>query len=179
MANKVSSKSKEEIFWSVFEAVIQLEATKGFGKWKVTDLSRLSKVSRPLIYYYFGKSKESILETAVDFMGEEYFGLSDARMKMWDQGQLVESILISRRMCQKAPYGLLFYMTRRNMQNSIGERMREFEKRYRKKLAEFFPQLAAVGNDGMAGVIFGLVTFPDLTEDGVVKSIQFIQNKLL
>lgn len=171
-------RSKEEIFWAVFEAVIHLEVTKGAGRWKVTDVARFSKISRPLIYYYFGKSKEQILLTAVDFLGEEYFGLSEARMKMWDRGELVETILMSRRLCQSAPHGLVFYMTRRNFQNEIGERLREFEKRFRAKLSTFFPALKPAGKDGMAGVIFGLVTFPDLTEDGVRKSIQVIRDEL-
>ncbi len=171
-SNKV--KSKEDSFLAIFEAVVQLEVTRGPGRWKLTDLARISKVTRPLIYYYFGKSKTDIVMTAVEYLGEEYFGISEHRLKMWDEGRLVETVLISRHLNQKAPYGLLFYMTRRTHDNDIGKKLREYEKRYRKKLADFFPKLDAKGVDAIAGVLFGLVTFPDLTDDAVRKSIEVL-----
>ena len=174
MAKKETQNTKEQIFWAIFESVIQLEVIKGYGKWKITDLSRISKVSRPLIYYYFGKSKDEIIRTAVDYLGAEYFGLSESRLKMWASGQLTESVLISLHLSQKSPFTHVYYMTRRLQQNEIGKILRDYEKQFRSKIKLYFADLDEAGVDGMAGTLFGLVAYPGLTDDGVRKSIHFI-----
>ena len=154
--------------------MIRLEILKGASNWRLTDLARASKVSRPLIYYYFGKSKEEIIHTAVDFLGEEYFGLSERRFKKWKEGKLIDSILETRRMAQHSPFVHVFYTTRRHLDNEVGIKLRDFEKRFRLKISQFFPQLSKAGNDGMAAVLFGLVAFPDLTDEGVEQSLKAI-----
>ena len=52
---------KDETYWKILDAVIALEIRRGHQKWTISELSRLSGITRTLIYYYFGKSKLEIL----------------------------------------------------------------------------------------------------------------------
>ncbi len=178
MAQKKSQTSKDENYWAVFEAVIRLDFQKGSMSWKISDIARASKVSRTLIYYYFGNSKEHIMQTAIDFLGEEYFGLSHARKSLWQDGQIFESLLETRRMCQRAPFVHFFYMTRRHMQNPIGEQLREFEKRFRQKISKAYPRATKEEIEALAAVIFGLVASPDLSEIGLKVALNIIKRNL-
>ena len=51
-----------------------------------------------------GTSKEHIMQTAIDFLGEECFGLSRERKSLWQNGLIFESLLETRRLCQRAPF---------------------------------------------------------------------------
>lgn len=83
----------ETLQQKILYRVVALETTKGHLKWKVSDLARLAKVSRPLVYYHFGKTKRAILLRCVELIAEEYFGFSEERRRMRSEGRLVESVL--------------------------------------------------------------------------------------
>ena len=170
-----SLKSKDENYWAIFEAVIRLDFQKGPMAWKISDVARASKVSRTLIYYYFGNSKEHIMQTAIDFLGEEYFGLSEARKSLWKNGQILESLLGTRTLCQRAPYVHFFYMTRRSVDSAVGEKLREFEKRFQKKISQYFTMFNEDDILALAAVIFGLVASPNVTEKGVKAALAIIK----
>lgn len=178
MANKKSQKSKDENYWAVFEAVIRLDFQKGPMSWKISDLARASKVSRTLIYYYFGNSKEHIMQTAIDFLGEEYFGLSLARKSLWQNGLIFESLQETRRLCQRAPFVHFFYMTRRHIDSNIGKQLREFEKRFRQKISKAYPKAKSEEIEALAAVIFGLVASPDLSDSGLNMALNIIKRNL-
>ena len=170
--------SKEEIYWAVLESVIRLDIIRGHMNWKITELARASKVSRPLIYYYFGKSKENIMKTAIDFLGQEYFGLSEERMKLWQSGEILQSVLLTRLLCQKAPHIHLFYMFRRNLQTPVGESLREFESRHRTKIQDYYPKLSQDSVEALSAVFFGLVAMPALSQKGVENALKMITENL-
>lgn len=171
-------KTKEEIYWAVLDSVIRLDILKGHLAWKISDLARSSNISRPLIYYYFGSSKEVIMKTAIGFLGEEYFGLSEERLKLWKEGKVVESVLRSRVLCQKAPYVHFFYLLRRDLQSFVGEELRSYEGRYRAKLHQFYPDLTKDSIDALSAVFFGLAAVPEISEQGVRNALEIIQGNL-
>jgi|SRR6185312_3266331 len=171
-------KSKDEIFWAIFDAVIKLDITKGHMGWSISDIARTSGVSRPLIYYYFGKSKENIMQTAVDYLGKEYFGLSDERMDLWKNRNIFESVSRSRKLWQKSPYSYSFYVMRRDLQNPIGETIRDLEKKYEEKLKMFYPHATRDMHDTVTAVIFGLAVSPTLTDDGLRNAVKIIEQYL-
>ena len=70
---------KDEAFWKILNAAIELDYKKGHLKWTMTELSRRSGVTRSLIYYYFGRQKAAILKEAVKIVGEEFVGLNERR----------------------------------------------------------------------------------------------------
>lgn len=167
--------TKDEIYSAVFDTLIRLDVQKGHMSWKISDLARLSKVSRPLIYYYFGKSKDSIMQTAIEFLGAEYFGLSKERLQMWKDGNVVESILKSRNLCLKAPYVPVFYLLRRGLDSEVGKALRGFEVKHQAKIQSFYPNISADSIRAMSAVFFGLAAAPDLTEEGVRSSLKIVQ----
>lgn len=56
----MASKTKEEVYFLVCNAILKLEVSKGHLKWTISEVSRISKITRSLIYYYFGKEKKVI-----------------------------------------------------------------------------------------------------------------------
>ena len=70
-----STRSKEEIYFMVLNAILKMEIAKGHLKWTLSDISRESKVTRSLIYYYFGKEKKAVLATAYQYLVERFYSL--------------------------------------------------------------------------------------------------------
>jgi AcrR family transcriptional regulator len=173
-----SQKTKDEIYWSVFDAVIRLDIQKGHMNWKITELARASKISRTLIYYYFGKSKEQIMKSAIDYLGQEFLGLTTERLVLWNEGKVLESVLKSRAMAQKSPHVTFFYMIRKSLDTEVGRAIKELDRRHRKKLQEFYPVSDKDDIEALAAVLFGLIATPNLTDAGVVSALGIIQRNL-
>lgn len=167
-------KKKEEIFWDVFDAVLKLDLAKGYLKWTLSDLSRQSKVSRTLIYYYFGKSKEAIMNAAIDALGKEYFGLSEDRLQLWKDKNIYESIRRSRILWQKSPHTYSFYILRRQQDNAVGARLRDLEKMYEKKMKIFYPNIPSAMVEATRATFFGLAVSPTLSEEGLQIAVDLV-----
>lgn len=158
---------KDRQYWKILDAVIRLEVVKGHLRWKVTELARLSGVGRPLIYYYFGKSKKSIVETAMKIIGDEFFGLSPERLALWKAGQIMESVSSTRELLTRAPHMAEFYFHWRHQKGEISDYFQELEKRYLTKLAQLMPQLSPVEIQAVFAIFFGLILLPDLNEESL------------
>src|SRR5690606_7022443 len=120
-------------------------------------------VQRTLIYYYFGKSKESILETAMKSIGDEFFGFSPERMALWKQGKIKESILRARELLAQAPHVAQFFFHWRHQKSPIAGHLKALEKRYPKKLKESFPKLSQTECEAIFAIFWGLVLVPELS----------------
>lgn len=153
---------KDKNYWLVLDAVIRLEVNKGHLQWKLTEISRLSGVGRPLIYYYFGKSKEEIVQTALKIIGDEFFGLSEERLQLWREGRVEESIRRTRDLLQNAPHVSVFFFYWRYRQGEIADFLKNLEKRYREKLRLAFPEKTPVEIDAIFVILFGLILLPDV-----------------
>jgi AcrR family transcriptional regulator len=153
---------RESDFFKVLDSVLRLEVSKGHLRWKISDVSRLSGVQRTLIYYYFGKSKENIVQTAMKTISEEFFGLSQERLELWRQGRISESVTRTRELFGKAPHLAEFYFHWRQQPSEIRDEFRRIEKRYLAKIKDFFPKLSLHERQALHAVFFGLVMIPDL-----------------
>jgi AcrR family transcriptional regulator len=173
-----SQKTKDEIYWSVFDAVIRLDVSKGHMSWKITELARASKISRTLIYYYFGKSKVEIMKSAIDYLGKEFLGLTPERLSMWNEGKVLNSVLKSRELAQKSPHVTFFYMIRKSQDTEVGKALRKLDDLHRRKLQEYYPVSDKDDIEALAAVLFGLIAVPDLSEAGVVSALGIIQRNL-
>jgi AcrR family transcriptional regulator len=163
-------------FYKVLDTVVRLDVTAGHLRWKISDLSRLSGVQRTLIYYYFGKSKEVILATAINYIGEELYGLSRKRMEMWRRGEFRASLRRTRELFAKAPHAIEFFFHWRYQKSDVQDRLMTLEMRFQRKLKDFFPKLTAVERQALYTVYFGLVLIPDLSEevqDLILKKMPF------
>ncbi len=163
--------NKDDTYWAVLNAAIALDFAKGHQRWTLSELSRSSKVTRSLIYYYFGKSKENILTEAVKLMGEEVFGLNPARKDMWTKGEIAESVVITRKLLEKSPHIMAFYMVHRTAESEIGKSLRELESEYFKKLKRFFTTATDTSIEALYCLFLGLVMAPSLSEDAAKQAV--------
>jgi len=159
--------TKQKIRLDILSKVIELENAKGHLKWKVSDLARLSKVSRPLIYYHFGKTKREILVSSLETIATEYYGLNEERFKMLKTGKGWESVLKTREMFLKTPSFVTFYMKWRMTKSSLQEIFLRFEKQYQDSLQNFFPHLTRAKIIALHAILQGVVTAPFLTPESL------------
>lgn len=128
-------KSKEEIYFAVCNAILRMEMVKGYLRWTLSDISRFSGVTRSLIYYYFGKEKETILDEAYRVIIGHFYNFD--RMKKLPLKDRLKIVLAD---FQKMPY--LFAL--RYLQNGTGSKfdlmIREAEKKFISELRKEFPE---------------------------------------
>ena len=151
----------------MLNSAIELDFKRGHLRWTMSELSRMSKITRSLIYYYFGKSKEAILLEAVKLIGEEFFGLNASRIDLWQKGQIADSVLQTRRLMEKCPHMGTFYMVHREEQTEIGASLRQLESEYKQKLKRFFSKAPDPGLEAIFGLFMGLVITPGLSDDAI------------
>jgi AcrR family transcriptional regulator len=160
---------RDETFWKVLNAALELDFKKGHMKWTLSELSRKSSITRSLIYYHFGRSKQAILDEAINVIGEEIVGLSPERMAMWKSGDWMTSLVRARRIADQAPYLGNFYLLHRERPTDAGKALKAVEARYFKKVQTIFPDLPPAAHRALFGLFFG-VTFSPLVDD---EAIQF------
>ena len=169
--------SKHQVYWKVLRAVLDLDFRRGHLKWTISDLSRSSKVTRSLIYYYFGRSKEDIISEAVRFIGKELFGLSPERMELWEQGKIGESVEASRRAFSKYPFFQGFYFSHRFRPSPVGEQIRELEKMYFEKIKQFYPELGAHEVSLLGSMMLGFVVGPEADPKSIQRAVDCFVGK--
>lgn len=152
--------------------VFRLEARLGHLKWKVSDLARAAKVSRPLVYLYLGKSKQEILSHSIDIFVTDFYRLGDTDISFEISA---EAILTAQKMVQKNPEAMLFYLTWRHKDSWINNKFQEVEKAFQKKLSALYPGLGTKQISFLYAVLHGLTTAPFLDEEQVQEAIDILQ----
>lgn len=161
--------ASKKIETSVLKSVLHLEVSKGHLRWKVSDLARTSKVSRPLIYYHFGNTKNDILVSSIKILAREYFGLNESRAVMMKTGDALGSIMDTRNSLMKHPDVITFYFKWRTSRTKLQKYLIEIETEYQALLATAFPRLSRNQIAGLHGLFFGLVTAPFLTRESIAR----------
>ncbi len=170
MAEPKGSRKRDETFWKILNAALELDFKKGYLKWTMSELSRKSGITRSLIYYHFGRSKISILEEAVRVIGEEFIGTSPTRLELWKQGDIAGSLKSARQIYRNSPFLCQFYLNHRERPTEVGESLRKLETSYLKKLKTFFPRANETDIHTLFAIVFG-VTFAPFVEDAVIDRI--------
>ena len=166
--------AKDETYWNVLNAAIQLDFSRGHLRWTMSELSRVSKITRSLIYYYFGKSKEGLLAEAVKLIGEEFFGLNEGRLELWQQGRIADSVILTRHLLEKSPHMVAFYMVHRQADSEIGRSLRSLEVEYMKKLKRFFTKASEPSIEALFSLFLGLVFAPKLSDEAARKAVDIV-----
>lgn len=161
------ARKKDELFWQILDAAIRLECTKGHLRWKMTDLSRASGVTRSLIYYYFGNSKTAIVRAAIQVVGEEFYGLDPSRHQLWEQGRMEESISMTRDLFKKTPYIGVFYLTQRRKGSVFYDEIMDLERRYLDRLGRLIPGAPKEVLQLLFASLFGLVVLDDIPNSSI------------
>lgn len=170
---------KDKKYWNILNQAVRLEVTHGHLLWTLTQLSKASKVSRPLIYHYFGKTKSNIVQEALKLISDEIFGLSPERITQWQQGQISESVMATRDLLDQAPFLREFYVHWRQTPSSIQDHLVDVEKRYKQKLKLLSKEITADSSAAMFSMLFGLVMAPEISEKSIRMVVDLIKGQLL
>ncbi len=162
MTDKNETNKKDDIYWAVLNCALELEIKKGHLKWTMTELARKSKITRSLIYYYFGRSKMDIVKAAITIIGEEVAGMKSERIEMWKRGEFVESMMEARKYYDRMPYLCSFYLKYREYPNDLGQALLEMEKSFIKKVRTFAPKATPEQANAMFAAYFGFAFAPNI-----------------
>lgn len=127
-------KNKEKVYFQICNSILKMEVAKGHLQWKISDIAKEANVSRSLIYYYFGKEKETILEEAYRFM--VYFMYDRNLEKSWSVEKRIKDAL---RKMKEMPYLFLLYYLEKGKESVIGEMINEAENRLLTSIHKEFP----------------------------------------
>lgn len=132
----MATQSKEEIYFAVCNAILKMEVAKGHLQWTLSDISRESNVTRSLIYYYFGKEKDVVLEEAYKFVIAQIFNIE--RTKTVGIRERLRAILND---VKNMPYLFVLYYLEKNAGTQFGKMINEAEALLLKAMKTEFPQL--------------------------------------
>lgn len=153
--------------FEILAKIIEYDCLKGHLRWKVSDLARATRVSRPLIYYHFGKTKQDILMTSAGLLADLYFGLTEEREAMLREGRAWESLLISRELFRKNPSFAVFYFRWRMSESPAQTKIIEKERQYQTMLKKVFPTLSQEKILVLHALNQAVVTAPYLSAEGL------------
>lgn len=129
--------SKEKIYMNILRTVLRLELQKGHLNWSLSEISRLSDVTRSLIYYYFGKNKKEIYNEAISYFSKTMFRID----KIPDDFTAPERIKILLKTLKENPFLFIHFYNNKIKGTPIGTDLRNIEKKLMGKLSHEFPGL--------------------------------------
>lgn len=176
MNESKSANKKDDVYWKVLNCALELEVKKGHQKWTMTELGRKSKITRSLIYYYFGRSKMDILQAAVNIIGEEFIGLSNQRQELWNSEEFETGLLETRKMYDRMPYLCSFYLDNRDKDNDIGFALRKVDQAFKSKLKKAAPKASPEQINTLFAVYFGIAYSPFVGPAEVKIYVGFIRD---
>lgn len=157
-------------YQKLLTSVMHLEVRKGHLRWTVSELSRVTKVSRPLIYYYLGKTKKEIFKAALLILAKEFYGISDDRQKLKKENGRLASFKVSRKMAMGDPDMIAFFYANRMEKNWVQPELLEIENKYLQKVNADIAEM----DEGMRVLLkvisHGFVICPFVSEDEMVKA---------
>ncbi len=146
----------------ILNLVLTYEVDKGHLKWKVSDVSRKLKVSRSLIYYHFGKAKESILDSCYQIVAEEFYGLKkDMRpLRACSDEIMAQALRETQAIYLNNSAIVVFFHRWRFQPGDVQTRVLGIEKQFRAKLQATFPELSGEEVLALHTLMHGAVTSP-------------------
>ena len=159
---------------ALLNEVFSLEIQKGHLKWKVSDLARNCDVSKSLVYYHLGSGKEAILNSCLEIVASEFYGLDARREKMVREGNLYDSLKYTRNMFLKTPAFTIFYLRWRLTSTELGKKLKSLDQRYQARLAQLFPHLSAEQRQAVHALFYGLVTMPEMSEQALRLALNWL-----
>lgn len=132
----MATQSKEEIYFAVCNAILKMEVAKGHLQWTLSDISRESNITRSLIYYYFGKEKEKVLEEAYKFIIANFFDIE--RTKTMGIRERLRQVLTD---LKSMPYLLVLYYLEKHNNTEFGQMIHKAEALLIKNMKNEFPNM--------------------------------------
>lgn len=129
---------KDLIYIQVCSTVLALEYQKGHLNWTFSEVSRKSKVTRTLIYYYFGKEREIVLNEAYRFMAMYLFNTGFGHKSGSVKARL-KKILST---LENQSFLFHLYYQKKNEDSEVGELLRKSEQALLDYLQSLHPMLS-------------------------------------
>ncbi|MES2855078.1 MAG: TetR/AcrR family transcriptional regulator [Bdellovibrionota bacterium] len=148
--------SKQQTILKLSHCVLQLEATRGHLKWKVSDVVRKAGVDRALAYRYFGNSKKAILLNATRFFIEDYYDFTNVNPKT----TFGERVARARKRLQAYPEAIMLYQRNRSTETFLSAEYVAAEKKFHGRLKALYPHLNDDQIELAHTCIHGIVTAP-------------------
>ncbi|MCO4794775.1 MAG: TetR family transcriptional regulator [Bacteriovoracaceae bacterium] len=152
--------SKDETFFKICNSVMKMEVAKGHLNWRLSDIAKDADVTRSLIYYYFGKEKEPILEEAFRYMIDLFYNL-DRKNSM----NIVDRLDYVINNLKNMPWVFVLFYMQKNSDNKIGELIREAELKLLEIFKEDYPNLSEEDFKKLYIMQLGCVAHKALTKE--------------
>ncbi len=166
--------TKDRIYRKVVGAAISLELRCGHLKWSMARLARLSGISRPLIYYYFGKSKAAILVEATKIFGGELAGFTEEKTNYWESGRIDLALAESRRLLQEIPGLTAWYFLQRQTETAVGEAIRGIELAHVAKIRKYLPSAGESNIQAIFALFFGVSFSPIANSETPAAAVKLV-----
>ncbi len=175
MVTKNSPTENPDAKMRIMRAVIRLEITQGHLKWKIADIAKISKISRPLIYYHFGNKKIDILLRCFETIADEFYGFSEERILLIKREGITASLKKTHSLYKNFPEYGVFYQKWRNKKSPLQDKYIQLEVRYQKKLQSIFPHFSKIKINTLHGIFHGIVTAPFMDENSIQEAIAWLK----
>ncbi|MBH47497.1 MAG: hypothetical protein CME71_04955 [Halobacteriovorax sp.] len=132
---KRTASEERDLHYKILNSVTKLEVNKGHLSWTISQVAADSGVSRTLIYYYYGKEKEKLLNEAMKFMVQTVFNLEGI-----EPVEPKERIKVVLEQLKKMPYLLVLFYLNRRAESELGDVIRDGEQKLFAVFRSIFPQ---------------------------------------
>ncbi len=159
-----------EIICSVFN----LEVSKGHLKWSVSQIARDCKISRTLVYYHFGRTKQEILLNCLEVLTRELYGLNGVRND-FKKTSLLDSLLSCHDLYSQVPSYSVFCQKWARKQSIYRDKYLQLQKIYDEKLKVNFPNSTLEQRLSLRAYFYGLVAAPSFERELITEALQLLR----
>lgn len=172
MENKVTELNPARL--KIIIAVFNLEVSKGHFKWSISHIARSCKISRTLVYYYFGNTKQKILLNCLEALTRELYGLSEIRHD-FKKISLLDSLLACHDLYAQVPSYSVFCQKWSRKPSVYRDKYLELQKEYDEKLKMNFPRSTLKQRLSLRAYFYGLVAAPSFDRELISEAIQLLR----
>lgn len=126
----------ESAIFAICNNVLKLEVEKGHLNWSLSAVARAAGVSRSLIYYYFGKEKDVILNESMRYMLKVFYEKQDPNEPIHSRMSRVLETM------SQMPYAFVLYFLSRKNGSEFFEEIENAENKHLSHLQKEFPSLS-------------------------------------
>ena len=131
---KIGNMEDLDKYYRICDVLIRLDVQKGHLKWTISDVARIARVTRSLIYYYFGRKKEELLMEAARYMLKTIYAI--------DQPHDGLDVRIEKTLeaTNRNPYLFIFWHLNRGQATELGQMIAQEERKLIDSLKIYFPE---------------------------------------
>jgi len=162
---------KHKNYYHVLNSCMILEIEHGHLNWTMSQLSRLAKLPRSVLYYHYGNDRKELVFEAVRFFGKHLAGFDNDKLRLYSEKKYTDSIALSRKAFLNSPAIVLFYFLHRNSDGEVGDLIRYYEKLLLDKLKLFFPNCSEAEIEALSTIFLGISISPYIKDNNGISNV--------